>query len=425
MCGIVFVSDLNERTAEMLPWLSYGIRYRGGDSWGMTNGREARRELGPITASFDIPPESWWGRPLLIHTRAATVGDVTVPNCHPFDVTGKRGRIQGIHNGSVSNWKELNEKYKRELEVDSHQIFAHLADELPTGELRMRGVIAWLEDDSPNIHFARSASTDLSIMKLTTGEIIGCSVPEPILFGAEEAGLEIYTTYKMAENERHYLIRRTEDRDYEGVDLTKSYFQPGSVNWTAIEGEPMPFNTYLASEVSRALGFSPTQAPFEHIHSGMGTGTGPGKRFFNGHGHGTSRSSGAGQHTTEKGTNSNTGAKSGGGSVASEPFRFKICACCNEALPTTPIQPYAFCVRCICAWLDAAVEQVRAEARGPALAPNYPGKPQADVDDSGADAGWSVLKEAERQISALAHEGEDRSEHYCCASREGCDPTLW
>jgi hypothetical protein len=121
------------------------------------------------------------------------------------------------------------------------------------------------------------------------------------------------------------------------------------------------------------------------------------------------------------------GAACGGDSVASEPFRFKICACCDEPLPLTPAQPVAFCTTCLCAWLDASIERVKAEANEPRvrIAPAWPG--DAASAPEGDNASWSVVKEAERQISALAHDGpaEDRSEHYLCASREGCDPTLW
>ncbi|BAQ85355.1 glucosamine 6-phosphate synthetase [uncultured Mediterranean phage uvMED] len=56
------------------------------------------------------------------HTRAATTGDVTIRNAHPF----KYGHIVGAHNGMIQNWDEIK-GHKDKMQVDSEIIFSRLS----------------------------------------------------------------------------------------------------------------------------------------------------------------------------------------------------------------------------------------------------------------------------------------------------------
>lgn len=66
------------------------------------------------------------GHILLGHTRAASTGDVTPRNAHPFLVEGAQ-TVVGTHNGVLSNWLTFKTKFP-EMEVDSEAIF-HLLSE--------------------------------------------------------------------------------------------------------------------------------------------------------------------------------------------------------------------------------------------------------------------------------------------------------
>lgn len=198
MCGIVFTNCLNDTTLAAMPWLVYKMKDRGRDSWGMTSGLATHRELG--NAFTVIPriiniiggepsqqPKKWWQRPLLLHTRSASVGKVCIENAHPFDITGPSRRVIGIHNGGVSNWAYLNNHFNRKHDCDSPHVFETLADDsLDPEVVGMRGVAVWLEGDDPAIHVIRHGSDALHIVRLKSGELIGssteeCSVLAPIM----------------------------------------------------------------------------------------------------------------------------------------------------------------------------------------------------------------------------------------------------
>lgn len=62
------------------------------------------------------------------HNRAATIGDISEENAHPFE----HGDIIGVHNGTLRRgwWKHLGYKEK-EFEVDSDAIFHHMNEHGP------------------------------------------------------------------------------------------------------------------------------------------------------------------------------------------------------------------------------------------------------------------------------------------------------
>lgn len=206
MCGIAFTDKVTPVTRKMMPLLGICMEKRGDDSWGISDGNtvikfdhEISKNIHPV-----FNQRLWNNRPLLIHTRAASVGPVSQPNAHPFDYTGKL-RVVGIHNGSCSNWQALNTKYGRDFEVDSMHIFRHLADNLDPGELHMRGVIAWIENNDGILRFARASSTSIYIAQLDTGEFIGCSEEEPIRLAAKLASTSITGWWKVEDEEKYSI----------------------------------------------------------------------------------------------------------------------------------------------------------------------------------------------------------------------------
>src|SRR5256885_13743809 len=136
MCGVFGFSILNSATTRMAEFLAYSMEGRGADSWGGSDGQEFIKKVGPISGDFWVP-QNW--RQGIFHTRFKTVGEISERNAHPFIVENGPKTIIGIHNGSVSNWAELNRTHNRQCQVDSEHIFHHIAEGKSMEDLQGRG----------------------------------------------------------------------------------------------------------------------------------------------------------------------------------------------------------------------------------------------------------------------------------------------
>lgn len=98
------------------------------------------------------------------HTRQATVGAVTINNCHPFEA----GDVLGVHNGSISNYAELNAKYNRECQVDSEHLFYHINENRPLDDVEGHGTFFWTKksENFSKIYFARTFDGSLNVVRL-------------------------------------------------------------------------------------------------------------------------------------------------------------------------------------------------------------------------------------------------------------------
>lgn len=205
MCGVLGFSKLTPRTRIMLPFMAFAMESRGDDSWGATDGNEVIKKTGPISESFTIP-KHW--KQCIVHTRAATVGEISTRNAHPF-VVERSGKppIIGIHNGHVFNYKELNEKYKRTCQVDSEHIFHQLAANLPLDELYGRGTVAWFDEykDDRLIHLARWNFGDLEVADAGEDGQVFCSTKEPLERAARFARVKL-ELYKAFEDCMKYVL---------------------------------------------------------------------------------------------------------------------------------------------------------------------------------------------------------------------------
>lgn len=212
MCGIYGVSKSTDLFKRMSPILALHMESRGSDSWGVTDGLALHKVLGSISETWD-PHEELEGP--LFHTRHGTTGAKTQRNAHPFRFEHEGKVVIGAHNGMISNWAALKNKYSRnDLECDSENIFMHLAEGKDLGEIDGYGAVVWYEyqADAPEKrirYFSRFNTDSLHFARLDTAEheIIFCSTTEAIECAVKMAGYgtKIEKWYKTEPLKRYFV----------------------------------------------------------------------------------------------------------------------------------------------------------------------------------------------------------------------------
>ena len=188
MCGIFGYVGRDPNAADLVLRGLKKLEYRGYDSWGVAVGHEMRvvleRRIGKIgEAAPDLPPSTIG----IGHTRWATHGGVTEQNAHPhLDCTG---HLALIHNGIVSNYRELREPLARaghrflsetDTEVVTHLI-EHCLEEMPVGpEQLLTATMA---------AFRRLRGLNaIAVADVRTGQIAAAKSGSPLVLGWAEHG---------------------------------------------------------------------------------------------------------------------------------------------------------------------------------------------------------------------------------------------
>jgi hypothetical protein len=210
MCGI-FGWDINPRMvshnqlAILGSWLASKMDYRGGDSWGyVIPGKTPVKGLGKMIGHTLNLSRSYR---VLAHTRKGTTGAITVENAHPFQI----GKYIGVHNGVISDHKELNTKHKRTCEVDSMHIYHHLNEGIDISELQGYGALGFLHLDYPDrIYLADIGNGSMHVFGLgDKGDagFIFASTESAVKDSLEAAGFSKgqYTEYDVKEGRTYYL----------------------------------------------------------------------------------------------------------------------------------------------------------------------------------------------------------------------------
>lgn len=169
MCGIAGYSLTHyqiskERKAILAGLLSTLNDTRGGDSAGWYSPKSGiTKVLGDIGPhSTTIAKE----QVVMIHTRKATTGGITVENSHPFVI----GEIIGAHNGMIMNHQELERKYSRSCAVDSMHLFHHINEDLPFSDITGYGAIQYVRKDDPRkIYLCKMKNGELAVHGIGTG----------------------------------------------------------------------------------------------------------------------------------------------------------------------------------------------------------------------------------------------------------------
>jgi glucosamine--fructose-6-phosphate aminotransferase (isomerizing) len=195
MCGIFgYVGGSGDAAGIVLRGLKK-LEYRGYDSWGVAVAHDGRvaleKRVGKIGDAVATLPDSAIG---LGHTRWATHGGVTEPNAHPH--LDCAGRLALIHNGIVSNYRELREPLARaghrfRSETDT-EVVAHLIEEClaasPAGpDQLLHATIAT---------FRRLEGLNaIAVLDVETGQLAAAKSGSPLVLGWSDGGHMLASDY--------------------------------------------------------------------------------------------------------------------------------------------------------------------------------------------------------------------------------------
>lgn len=164
MCGLFgWVGNLTRRERLILATvLADANDDRGGQSWGYIGSHSGslvrRRGLGLLLPQAKRLARH---RTLMAHTRFATVGKVSVENCHPF----RRGKVYLAHNGGVYNhWQ------KEDVDVDSELIAMRVARGDNLHDLEGYGAVTYTHDKRPGeVRIANIGNGDMACCAILDG----------------------------------------------------------------------------------------------------------------------------------------------------------------------------------------------------------------------------------------------------------------
>lgn len=246
MCGIVGVIGNNKTTDILLNGLEK-LEYRGYDSAGIYVNNQAGKdylvkEVGKISKLEDAVTDDVVGSVGIGHTRWATHGKPTVENAHPH--FSEDNRFYLVHNGVLTNFEELKEKYLQGVDFKSQtdtevavQLVDHFAKEGMDGEAAFRKALGLIQG---SYAFAM-------IDKEQPDRIFVAKNKSPLLIGLGDNFNVICSDAMAMLDQTHEFV---EIHDGEVVILEK-----GSVNISKIDGTPVHRDSYTvnldASDISK------------------------------------------------------------------------------------------------------------------------------------------------------------------------------
>jgi glutamine---fructose-6-phosphate transaminase (isomerizing) len=195
MCGIFGYVGLHQDAANVVLRGLKKLEYRGYDSWGIAVARGDRmvvdKRVGKIGEATPELPASTLG---IGHTRWATHGGVTETNAHPhLDCTG---RLALIHNGIVSNYRELRDalagtghhvRSETDTEVVAHLLEECLARTAPGPEQLLRATIT---------AFRRLEGLNaIGVLDARTGQLAAAKSGSPLVLGWSDGGHMLASDY--------------------------------------------------------------------------------------------------------------------------------------------------------------------------------------------------------------------------------------
>lgn len=199
MCGIIGYNGINDATLFIGKGLKY-LEYRGYDSYGSAfiselNKIFIHKSKGCVLCNYDkflrTKVKSKCG---IGHARWVTTGKNTIKNSHPH-YGGKNKDIALVHNGIISNYKELKtiliqRGYTFQSETDTEVLahWIHLTNSFD--EIEGDFACLFIKKNIPNIYTIRR-NTPLFIANVNNGNILSSSINVFDMFSSNYDYLEL------------------------------------------------------------------------------------------------------------------------------------------------------------------------------------------------------------------------------------------
>src|SRR5262245_1348281 len=259
MCGIFgYVGQERDAARIVLSGLKK-LEYRGYDSWGVAvahGGAVAlNRRVGKIgEAATDLPPSAIG----LGHTRWATHGGVTESNAHPH--LDCAGRLAVIHNGIVSNYRELRDALARaghgfSSETDT-EVVAHLMEDAlaltPAGPGQL---VEALMTTFRRLHGLNA----VAVLDVQTGQLAAAKNGSPLVLGWGDSARMLASDYSaLLEHTRRVTFVEDGQAALVGAEsihlfdvATGAELAPAvtEVQWEAADAELSGHPDYMTKEI--------------------------------------------------------------------------------------------------------------------------------------------------------------------------------
>jgi len=259
MCGIFgYAGEGGDAASIVLSGLKK-LEYRGYDSWGVAVAHAGRAVLDKRTGKIGDAAPALPPSPVgLGHTRWATHGGVTRPNAHPhLDCTR---RLALVHNGIVSNYRELREPLARaghrfasetDTEVVAHLIEACLAA-TPAGpeQLVAATMAAFRRLEGLNA---------IAVLDVATGHMAAAKSGSPLVIGWGRDGHMLASDYAaLLEHTRRVtfvddgqaaLVTRDAARLFDVASGDELAPEVTEVEWDAAATELGGYPDYMTKEI--------------------------------------------------------------------------------------------------------------------------------------------------------------------------------
>ncbi len=259
MCGIFGYVGHAQNAADLVLRGLKKLEYRGYDSWGVAVGHRDQVVLAKRTGKIgDAAPDLPASAIGIGHTRWATHGGVTEPNAHPH--LDCAGRLALIHNGIVSNYRELREPLVRSghrfrSETDT-EVVAHLIEEClaatPAGPEQL---LSATMTAFRRLHGLNA----IAVADVRTGQIAAAKSGSPLVLGWSDHGhllasdfsalLEHTRRVTFVEDRQAVLLSRDACRLFDadsGRELTPAITE---VEWEAAATELSGYPDYMTKEI--------------------------------------------------------------------------------------------------------------------------------------------------------------------------------